>query len=161
MWLNKSGNRRGWQLRGEHKIVLVGERCPAWKGDNVKNVDAGRKRARKLFDLSLCNKCGKSGIDRHHKDGNPLNNTPENVEILCRRCHMDADGRIKTLEALWEHNRTKPKTPPSPCVICRTPYKPLRKGRCHNCNMYLRKYGIERSIIFKANPVTWDMRNDG
>jgi hypothetical protein len=28
-----------------------------------------------------------------------LNNAPENVQRLCRRCHMEADGRLAALKA--------------------------------------------------------------
>lgn len=36
-----------------------------------------------------CEMCGsKKNIDVHHIDGNYQNNTPENLMILCRSCHM-------------------------------------------------------------------------
>jgi len=34
-------------------------------------------------------------MDRHHVDGNPNNNHRSNVRFLCRRCHMDDDGRLR------------------------------------------------------------------
>ena len=38
----------------------------------------------------VCTRCGGSlekGFHRHHKDGNPANNSPENLELLCPDCH--------------------------------------------------------------------------
>lgn len=74
----------------------LGDRCPTWKGDAA-SVDAGRQRARTLYDLGPCERCGADGYDRHHKNGNTHDNRPGNVEILCRRCHMEVDGRRATL----------------------------------------------------------------
>jgi len=33
--------------------------------------------------------------ERHHKDDNTHNNAPENIQALCRKCHMLLDGRLK------------------------------------------------------------------
>lgn len=73
-------------------VKLRGEGNPAWKGNDASG-DAGRFRARSKFQLKECESCGKKSIDRHHRDGNPLNNDPPNVRILCRKCHMIEDGR--------------------------------------------------------------------
>lgn len=61
------------------------------KGDDAGD-QAGRLRAEKLYPLRPCEDCGRPGTIRHHKDENPLNNTPENVSILCHRCHAKAHG---------------------------------------------------------------------
>src|SRR5229473_2134275 len=31
------------------------------------------------------------------------------------------------------------------CIICQKKYKPLRRGRCHACNEFYRRRGIERT----------------
>jgi hypothetical protein len=42
----------------------------------------------------MCERCGeKPAVEFHHKDSNPLNNDPKNIQQLCRRCHMIIDGR--------------------------------------------------------------------
>lgn len=78
---------------------LSGEHAPGWKGDNVKNKEAGRQRAQKLYKLpDNCERCGSTkSIERHHKDENTLNNAPENIAFLCRKCHMIEDGRLEKL----------------------------------------------------------------
>jgi hypothetical protein len=120
--------------------VLSGARQdhPNWKGDAA-GSGAKHRRAQAEYTLGPCEDCGATGTDRHHKDSDPGNNRPENIAILCRRCHMERDGRLERLRQSCPQVR-----PPKPCVNCGTPYKPLRKGRCTGCNAYLRAHGIER-----------------
>lgn len=67
----------------------------------------------------------KSGVDRHHRDGNVGNNEPENIVILCRRCHMLIDGRLDAFRELGRASSEGRRTSPSPCVVCGRPSKPL------------------------------------
>lgn len=49
----------------------------------------GTTRAKRMYPLTQCNRCGaKEDLHRHHRDRNRLNNEPDNVEILCRACHV-------------------------------------------------------------------------
>lgn len=75
-----------------NKKKYVGEGNPNWKGD-LASAPAGRYRARGRYKLGNCERCWKKAVDRHHKDGNPLNNDPSNIRRLCRDCHMIEDGR--------------------------------------------------------------------
>jgi hypothetical protein len=117
---------------------------PSWKGNRVKK-DSGRERARKLYTLGPCEHCGKPATDRHHKDDNPLNNDPGNVEMLCRRCHMLADGRMEAFVKA-EGARKHGSAPPKPCCNCGRLWKPLRKGRCGACSDYFRANNRERTV---------------
>ena len=49
--------------------------------------DAGR-------NLELCEDCKRRPIqtDIHHIDGNPWNNKPKNLKVLCRSCHEKIHG---------------------------------------------------------------------
>lgn len=62
----------------------------------------GHGRARKLYPtLAACQECGgRPAVERHHKDGDPLNNAPENMMLLCRGCRMRLDGRGAAQSAL-------------------------------------------------------------
>jgi len=122
------------RLRGEHNY--------AWKGDAARH-ESKRGRAANYPRSGLCERCGNPGQDRHHRDGDPGNNDPRNVEFLCRRCHMAADGR---LAALARYPRKK--THPRPCLICGSLRDKRRwHGRCHACNEYWRRHpGVERSV---------------
>lgn len=139
--------RRGWNLRkgATHRVFLRGSQLPQWKGDAA-SPNAKRLRARKLFPLGPCQQCGAPGVDRHHVDGNTGNNTPVNIMILCRRCHMTVDGRLQGL--ISHHERLNQPKPAKLCGNCRQPSKPLRRGRCTACAQYFRLNHIERPMAF-------------
>lgn len=102
-----------------------------------KAVNAGRIRRPKR-----CSECRKPCLaEGHHEDyAKPLD-----VRWLCRRCHMIADGRLERfLAASAAIRRPKPR---KRCQNCRRLSKPLRRGRCHPCNEYLRRRGVERPYI--------------
>lgn len=68
-------------MRGAH------EEHPAYKGDAAKR---GNHRARVRYpDLGACQRCGEPAELRHHVDEDTLNNEPENIEFLCRPCHVE------------------------------------------------------------------------
>jgi len=115
---------------------------PFWKGDAA-HANTKRNRARRRFQLPpLCTRCWQTpACDRHHRDGNTGNNEPSNIAMVCRRCHMQLDGR---LDKLADIVRSRPDVPPKPCTNCGTPYKPLRKGLCAACSRYLSKNGTMR-----------------
>lgn len=61
----------------------------------------GSSRARNKYqDIGPCVRCGAERSERHHRDGNTLNNEPDNIRILCRRCHMTEDGRLEKFREL-------------------------------------------------------------
>lgn len=106
----------------------------------------GREIARELFpDIGDCERCGAPAVDRHHKDDDTWNNERSNLEFLCRRCHMQADGRMAEFESHSVSKRGP--QPPNQCANCKRFVKPLRRGRCHACNEYLRRRGIERPYV--------------
>ena len=121
---------------------LKAEKSHGWKGNDA-GVDAGRVRARNLYNLGPCERCGEPATDRHHVDGNTLNNEPDNVQIFCRRCHMIVDGRIELLPTVGV-----PRKPAeiSICVDCGVEYRPLRKGRCIRCAAYFYRHGSPRPL---------------
>lgn len=48
----------------------------------------GRKGARKITPRVACARCGRRDrLEVHHKDENPTNNNPANLEVLCLWCH--------------------------------------------------------------------------
>lgn len=69
------------------KPARRGAAHPMWKGDDA-SKQQGRGRAETLYpELQPCAVCGSSRTERHHGDGNTLNNLPDNVVFLCRRHH--------------------------------------------------------------------------
>lgn len=70
----------------------------------------------------VCEVCGSThSIDVHHKDGNYHNNSPENLMIVCRSCHMK------------QHH------PKSTCTICGKPMK--GHGYCNAHYIRWKKFG--------------------
>lgn len=91
--------KKGDKMTKEHKMKI----SLAVRGSNNGNWRGGtsdwyyEKRVQKLN----CQMCGVSRkeklLDVNHVDGNHKNNNPSNWEVLCRKCHMIKDGRIKNL----------------------------------------------------------------
>lgn len=77
------------------------EANPNWKGGEITR-STGNDRARRWFPETLpCEVCGKRG-ERHHKDSNPINNDPSNIVFLCRKHHMEADGRLEKVREMMK-----------------------------------------------------------
>ena len=77
-----------------------GDRNLHWRGDAA-SASAGRNRTRRTYRSMAglpCSDCTtRQGRDRHHHDGNPLNNRPDNILWLCRRCHQARHREPKSL----------------------------------------------------------------
>lgn len=99
------GRKRSDAYKKHLSEIRMGEQNPFWKGDNAK-VETGRARALSIYrDIGPCTRCGNPKSERHHIDGNTLNNNPKNIEVLCRRCHMQADGRLDKFRKQGEQFR--------------------------------------------------------
>jgi hypothetical protein len=98
----KRGPKPGYKQTPEHiaKRIRRGSEHHAWKGDAV-TPKGGRTRALRYYkDIGPCSACGAQHAERHHKDGDTANNEPDNIAILCRKCHMEADGRMEEFRDL-------------------------------------------------------------
>lgn len=107
-----------------------------------------RKRARAVRPElpGTCERCGEAKpLERHHLDGNPGNNAAQNIAALCRRCHMEVDGRLARFSAL---PKPSPR-PPTPCEECGRLFKPLRRGLCAAC-YERRRRASRRSVCHSA-----------
>jgi len=61
-------------------------------------VAASRKRASREFMLERCDSCGSAvSLSVHHIDGNPMNNTPSNMQTLCLSCHSFWHAYLKRI----------------------------------------------------------------
>lgn len=145
----RTGKPRPHVGDGRKVAGLKQEKNPAWKGDAACD-DTKRGRARRLYKLGPCEHCGKPGTDRHHRDGDTGNNVPENIAILCRKCHQNDDGRTVTILAILKANSDKMKTPPVACQHCGRVGKRRWRGKCGACNEYLRRTGRPRPV--PSNP---------
>lgn len=85
---------------------MTREGNPNWKGDSV-GLKSARARALRWFAGGVCGKCGTRKAERHHKDGNTRNNDKSNIDLLCRRCHMQEDGRLKNFNEMRRGKHAK------------------------------------------------------
>lgn len=107
-------------------------------------MQAGHKKARVLYPvIEACEECDVvAAVDRHHVDGDTHNNARENVQFLCRRCHMAADGRLAALRAFGVASAKDP----APCQNCGRETRERKYGRCGACYRYLNRRGKERPV---------------
>ena len=73
------GIKRSEETRAKISKGISGERNAMWKGDKA-TKHAGNVRAQRKVT------CPK-GLERHHADGNPLNNSPDNILLVTHRQH--------------------------------------------------------------------------
>ena len=93
----------------------------------------GRSRAIKRKPQGPCEICGNpNALDVHHKDKDTNNNSPENLQRVCRSCH----NKI--------HQKRKP------CLVCGKPQKGL--GYCEKHYQRFKKY--VDPLMFKRNQHT-------
>lgn len=75
--------------------------------------ESGRQRARRITPLVECQRCGQRGkLEVHHRDRNPVNNDPSNLETLCVPCHK-------------AHHRM----PPKGCEWCKEVFQPRQAAQ--------------------------------
>ncbi len=89
----------------------LGERNPMWKGNDLTYAgvhDRMRKRVKKPKWCARCKK--KAPRDLANKSGKYLLDKTD-WEYLCRKCHMDSDGRNDKLRASGRSRRI-------PAVVC-------------------------------------------
>lgn len=123
-----------------------GENNGRWKGDSAR-PETKRARAQRRYPLGKCLRCQNQATDRHHRDGNTGNNDPTNIETLCRRCHMETDGRLDKFRAEAKASNESRRVPPLPCAHCGRLKKPLRHGLCSACSEYKRRHGVDRPLL--------------
>ena len=92
-------------------LSKIGKRNPQWKGDNV-GTNALHEWVRgRCPSPPKCQRCGKSSpLDLANKNGNYNRNLDE-WWWLCRKCHMESDGRLSGLRERnklpnWERKKT-------------------------------------------------------
>lgn len=92
------------EAREKIRQAKLAEKNPNWLGEKA-STQAGRERAQRLYAPRPCEVCANPKSERHHKDGNTQNNAATNIAFLCRKHHMEADGRLKALIQMARANR--------------------------------------------------------
>ena len=96
------GNQRtlGWKMPEGQRLELVktrlGKNNPNWKGDRVGLSALHGYMKVRLTKPGSCDNCNNSKpLDLANKG--VYNREPSNWNWLCRRCHMQSDGRLNNL----------------------------------------------------------------
>jgi 5-methylcytosine-specific restriction endonuclease McrA len=135
-----AGNPKPW-LRGlerpDHSQTMkdwwTPERREAKRQEMLKrNPDAryhglsAKAAARLVASVGHCQRCDHDGSESrlgvHHRDRDKHNQSPENLEVLCHRCHMREHAR--TGETGWDSYHRKRKMNLDSTKLCRHPAAP-------------------------------------
>ena len=107
----------------------------------IRAKETGRCQARRQTIRQQCSECGRTvRLHVHHRDENPTNNVPENLQVLCHPCHAK-----------------KHRKPTAFCRICGRKAKRF-KACGHLCDKHYRrfkKYGdptLSRPIGSRSSP---------
>jgi len=91
----------------------------------MRTKNAGHREAQRKFKATKCIVCGSTkNLERHHKDGNPNNNAPSNVAVLCQKHH------IKIHQELGDRVSVQPAV----CVVCNKKFQPKRTRNSTVCS---------------------------
>lgn len=131
---------------------------------------------------TVCAHCGGQPVEWHNPDHVSLNRQNFRISILvthvgieairaemarctplCRRCHMQEDGRMQRFLVIGESVRLPKGTvlPPKPCSECGRPYKPMRRGLCSSCANRLLYPPANPRRRYKKKPSTRPPRECG
>jgi len=131
-----------------------GENNPSWKGDKVGIVQVHTWVSDKKGRPDRCEKCQKVGKVDLANISQEYKRDLDDWEWLCRKCHMESDGR---LELFLSHSNKYNKVPDQKCLFCDkefTPKSNKRKFCSRNCsttyiNLNLRDYSNRKSKKLK------------
>lgn len=89
-------------------LAMRREANPRWKGEAAR-PQSGYQRARAWFAIAgrVCAECEAApATERHHWDGDPLNNAPLNIVFVCDACHGRWHRQVTCLRGhpLWGDN---------------------------------------------------------
>ena len=115
-------------------LSKMGKNNPNWKGDNVGVIALHNWVRFRFLKPEFCQKCNKNKpYDLANKSGEYKRNLSD-WEWLCRRCHMERDGRLAKLAVSYPKRKGKIIN----CVICgKEKYKMLsiiKKGWNKYCS---------------------------
>ena len=76
----------------------LGSNNPNWNPNREELSLTGiRGWLQRNLEQKACEICGSNESEVHHIDGNPWNNDSKNLKWLCRKHHMEEDGRLNAL----------------------------------------------------------------
>jgi hypothetical protein len=103
------GRKHSKEARERGARAKIGKKNPMWKGDSVGYTSLHEWVKRRLQKPSLCSLCMKRTdfLDLANISQKYIRNVSD-WEWLCRRCHMNKDGRIKNLKQFSGESKCVP-----------------------------------------------------
>jgi len=132
----------------------TGEYNSSWKGDKVGKVQVHTWVEKALGRPDRCSKCGNVGKVDLANISQEYKRDLDDWEWLCRKCHMESDGR---LEKFLSHSNKFNKVPDMNCLKCGSQFTPKsnkRKFCSKSCsatyiNLNQRDYSNRKSAWIK------------
>lgn len=105
--------KRNWNWKNREKHNAYPNKSAVLTSERRKEISArttARRKMKRYFPNKICVGCINSDgrIEVHHKDFDPFNNSLENLEYRCKRCHTNIhhDRRLDQAtnqEIQWDH----------------------------------------------------------
>lgn len=104
-WFTSHNNPKGKKYCSQicMAIAYKDEGNPCWRGGvsrlpyhhQFRDKLKSKIRERDNYSCFICNKVGLSSFDAHvhHKDGNKMNSSEDNLTVVCRWCHGSISAR--------------------------------------------------------------------
>lgn len=114
------------------------KRSPLKPGTKVYIDEENRRECRRLYpEIGDCERCMDApATDRHHINGDTGNNHRSNVAFLCRKCHMEQDGRLERLVTQIKARKGTRLKPDIICANCGVQTRNYGHMLCHACAQY-------------------------
>lgn len=136
------------------RCARTGENNPAWKGDNVGMQQVHTWVEKRLGRPDKCSKCSRVGNVDLANISQEYKRDLDDWEWLCRKCHMESDGR---LDIFLSHSQKK-KLPEKDCLQCGVSFEPYSQ-RSKFCSMSCRTtYTNLTQMDYKNRKSAWETR---
>ena len=107
----KIGDARRGKKRPDVSIRMTSEKHPQWKGDDVCYTALHAWVKRHKPKPELCEKCKENPPHDLCNISGEYKRDLNDFEWLCRKCHMESDGRLDKLkERIIKQNQEGPRT---------------------------------------------------
>lgn len=129
------------------KCASSGEYSPSWVGDKVGKVQVHTWMKKIMPRPDRCDKCGKRGKVDLANRSNEYKRDKNDWDWLCRKCHMESDGR---LEKFLSHSNMHNKLPEKKCLQCGKTFQPWNSKSIY-CSMSCRTTYVNLNLKDYSN----------
>ncbi len=133
----EASTRKPKQVFCSVKCSKTGINNPSYKKDNNISIDRLHRRIESVLGRpEKCSKCGKVGAVDLANKSNEYKHDISDGEWLCRRCHMESDGRLQATRERGINSRTIIEIPCEYCGKIFMPSKSKTRFCSNSCGAY-------------------------